>query len=76
MALELEVFLRLLNLKYFSGKFGRIQAKFLRIAKNFPGPRPMDKTIDISDGGQFNLYCRFAHEETRPFRVLLVLCNS
>ena len=36
----------------------------------------LDETIDISDEGQFILYYRFAHAKTRPFRELLVLCES
>jgi len=35
----------------------------------------LDETIDISDEGQLILYCRIADEETKPFRVLLVLCE-
>jgi len=35
----------------------------------------LDETIDISDEGQLILYCTTADEETKPFRVLLVLCK-
>jgi len=37
----LVLFWRSLILKYFSGMFGRIQAKFFRTHKNLPTPTPM-----------------------------------
>jgi len=42
MAPELRtLFWRSLNLKYFSGTFVRIRAKFLRTPKNLPAPTPI-----------------------------------
>jgi len=35
----------------------------------------LDETIDVSDEGQLILYCNIADDETKPFRVLLVLCE-
>jgi len=35
----------------------------------------IDETIDVSDEGQLILYCSIADDETKPFRVLLVLCE-
>jgi len=58
-------FLEVTFLEFFSGKFGRIQAKVLRTSYNLPAPTPMPATIS---------WCKVSNGVCLTHLVLFILC--